>query len=112
MTTNAQLAVSQSRIPADFDEDGFLIDTMVWTKVLAEQIAEFDGITPLTENHWKVIDHIRERFFRVGDVPALRLVCRATGLTQTEIRRLFGNCRAAWRIAGLPHPGEEAKAYF
>lgn len=112
MTTTAQLAVSPPLISAEFDEDGFLIDVLVWTRGLAEQTAEFDGLAPLTENHWKVIDHIRERFFRVGGVPAMRLVCRATGLNQTEIRHLFGDCRVAWRIAGLPNPGEEAKAYF
>jgi len=112
MITNAQFAESQTPLPAKFDEDGFLADALVWTKGLAEQIAEFDDLAPLTESHWKVINYIRERFFRVGGVPAMRLVCRATGLQKTEVRRLFGDCRAAWRVAGLPNPGEEAKAHF
>jgi hypothetical protein len=25
---------------------------------------------------------------------------------------LFSDCRSLWRIAGLPNPGEEAKAYM
>jgi dissimilatory sulfite reductase related protein len=76
------------------------------------QVAEFDGVAPLTDTHWKVIHHIRERFFRVGGVPAMRLVCRATGLSKPHLQHLFGGCRTIWRIAGLPNPGEEAKAYF
>ncbi len=103
---------STPRILAAFDEDGFLIDASQWTESLAVQIAELDGLEPLTDSHWRVIHHIRERYFRVGGLPAMRLVCRATGLARGDIHRLFGGCRAIWRIAGLPDPGEEAKAYF
>jgi tRNA 2-thiouridine synthesizing protein E len=28
------------------------------------------------------------------------------------VQRLFGGCRAAWRIAGLPNPGDEALSYM
>ena len=112
MITTAQSADSSTPLPAKFDEDGFLSDALAWTEGLAKQIAEFDDIGPLTESHWKVINHIRERFFRVGGVPAMRLVCRATGLNKMEVRRLFGGCRSVWRVAGLPNPGEEAKAHF
>ncbi len=99
-------------IPAAFDEDGFLMDASAWTESLAVQVAELDGLGPLTDSHWKVIHHVRERFFRVGGLPAMRLVCRATGLAKEDIKDLFGGCRAIWRVAGLPDPGEEAKAYF
>ncbi len=99
-------------LPAWFDEDGFLIDPLQWNQQLAAQVAELDGLGPLDDRHWRVIGHLRARYFRVGGVPAMRLVCRATQLTKPEIRRLFGSCRAIWRIAGLPNPGEEAKAYI
>lgn len=112
MTSTAQLASFAPPLPAEFDDDGFLVDGLVWTRGLAEQIAVFDDIAPLGDSHWKVIENIRERFFRVGGVPAMRLVCRETGLNKAEVRSLFGDCRSAWRIAGLPNPGEEAKAYF
>ena len=112
MHTLTQTPTPTSLIPAAFDPDGFLADPSVWTHNLAAQIAEFDGLAPLTDSHWKVIQHVRERFFRVGGLPVMRLVCRATGVPRAEIRRLFGDCRTIWRIAGLPNPGEEAKAYF
>ncbi len=112
MQTITGNASPESLIPAAFDEDGFLADASVWTENLAAQVAELDGLGPLTDSHWKVIRHIRERYFRVGGLPTMRLVCRATGLAKADIHRLFGGCRAIWRIAGLPNPGEEAKAYF
>jgi tRNA 2-thiouridine synthesizing protein E len=33
-------------------------------------------------------------------------------LGKYAVDRLFGGCREAWRIAGLPNPGEEAKSYM
>jgi tRNA 2-thiouridine synthesizing protein E len=42
----------------------------------------------------------------------MRLVCRAAGLDPSQAHRLFSSCRSLWRIAGLPNPGEEAKAYM
>lgn len=95
-----------------FDEDGFLIEATAWNAELAAALAELDGMGLLTERHWKVIHHARERFLRVGGVPVLRLLCRTTSLSKVDIKELFGSCRQIWRIAGLPNPGEEAKAYF
>lgn len=95
-----------------FDESGFLANPSLWTEELGRQIAELDGISPLDERHWRVIRHIRDRYFRLGALPSMRLVCRATSVSREEIENLFGGCRMIWRIAGLPDPGEEAKAYL
>lgn len=95
-----------------FDEDGFLLDSNIWNEDLAQHIAVFDGLGVLTDTHWLVIEHLREHYFRLGGVPAMRQVCRANGVTRREMYELFGGCREIWRIAGLPNPGEEAKAYF
>ena len=112
MNTATQTTVDPVAIPELFDEDGFLVDPSIWSADLATQVARHDGLPPLTDRHWKVIGHIRERFFRVGGVPAMRLVCRQTGISRQEVKRLFGGCRTIWRVAGLPNPGEEAKAHF
>jgi len=98
--------------PIGFDEDGFLIDTDSWNEELAYVIAKLEGVLPLTDCHWKVLNHIRERFFSIGALPPLRLMCRATELSREEIKLMFGSYRTIWRIAGLPNPGEEVKAYF
>ena len=39
-------------------------------------------------------------------------VCRTAHLGKHAVHWLFGGCRSAWRIAGLPNPGEEALSYM
>jgi dissimilatory sulfite reductase related protein len=94
------------------DEDGFLANTDDWNEVIARQIADDERVPVLTDRHWQVIHRIRNHYFRIGGVPSLRRVCRATELRKDDIEKLFGGCLATWRIAGLPNPGEEAKAYL
>jgi tRNA 2-thiouridine synthesizing protein E len=95
-----------------FDEDGYLSDPQLWDEYLGEVIAVKEGVAPLNARHWRVIHHIRERFLLLGGLPSLRRVCRGTSLSRAEIYDLFGGCLVIWRIAGLPNPGEEAKAYL
>jgi TusE/DsrC/DsvC family sulfur relay protein len=95
-----------------FDEDGYLVSEEVWNERLAGEIAEKEGIGPLTEKHWRVLNLIREIFFRSGALPNMRRVCRETALSRSEVYDLFGGCLCAWRIAGLPNPGAEARAYL
>jgi tRNA 2-thiouridine synthesizing protein E len=108
--TSTQAATS--RPLARFDEDGFLVDPQDWTRCLAEQLAEQAGIGALTARHWQVIDLVRGRYFTIGALPVMRLICRAVGLDPHQAHRLFSSCRSLWRIAGLPNPGEEAKSYM
>lgn len=95
-----------------FDGDGFLLDPATWTREGAQILAEVDGLGPLSKDHWKVISFLRDRFDEVGGIPAMRAVCKASGLQPEEIMALFGSCCKAWRVAGLPNPGEEARAYM
>ena len=95
-----------------FDENGFLTDNEVWNRELALQLAKEEGIYPLTMKHWRSINYARERFLRFEQPPLLRRMCRDTGLDRFEVKALFGSCRAMWRIAGLPNPGDEARSYM
>ncbi len=94
-----------------FDEDGFLYDPSLWTKELAQQIAATE-LGSLTDAHWQIIAFIRDRYLRLGAMPPMRRVCRELGYERDAVKGLFGGCRKLWRIAGLPNPGEEAKAYM
>ena len=96
----------------DFDADGFLADTPDWSPAMAASLAREEGIGSLGATHWKVIHLVRERYFLLGALPVMRLVCRAAGLDPRRAHHLFNSCRSLWRIAGLPNPGEEAKAYM
>jgi tRNA 2-thiouridine synthesizing protein E len=95
-----------------FDEDGFLIDPHLWTRELAQHIAEEEAVGALGDAHWRIIEHIRERYFRLGGMPPVRRICREVGFGRDAVKGLFGGCRKLWRISGLPHPGEEAKTYM
>ncbi len=94
------------------DADGFLLHPEDWTEQLASQLAVTDGIGPLTQSHWKIIESLRKHFFETGALPPFRHVCLENHLDPHCIPQLFkDNGREAWRLAGLPNPGEEAKAY-
>lgn len=99
-------------ISAWFDGDGFFAEPDLWARPVAERVALEDGIAFLTPKHWEVILHVRSRYFALGSLPVMRLVCRATGLDRHKAHKLFGSCRSLWRVAGLPNPGAEAASYM
>lgn len=98
--------------PVRFDEDGFLAEPENWTPGLAEHLACQAGMGELGAKHWEVIHLVRERYFSIGALPVMRLICRAAGLDPHDAHQLFSSCRSLWCIAGLPNPGEEAKSYM
>jgi sulfur relay (sulfurtransferase) DsrC/TusE family protein len=98
--------------PAIFDQDGFLIDPAMWSESLADRIAQNDGLGELNELQIGLLHALRREFAKHGSVMALSHVCHVTGQSADCMQHLFPNPREAWRIAGLPNPGEEAKAYL
>ncbi len=97
---------------AVFDLDGFLIDPAMWSEGLADRIAQNDGIGPLDEAQYELLHALRDAFSRHRNVTALSHVCHLVGQSADCMQHLFPNPREAWRLAGLPNPGEEAKAYL
>ena len=96
----------------EFDRDGFLKDPDQWNEDVARELARTDGIEQLTDLHWKAIHALREHYAQFGTVPAFNHVCWEIGENKYCLPDLFKNAREAWRIAGLPHPGEEFKNYM
>lgn len=96
----------------EVDESGLLIDSGAWNESVARELAASDGITELTEDHWKIIRALREHYAKFGVAPAMHQICRAQGHDWQWAHELFHTCLGAWRIAGLPDPGEEAKSYL
>ncbi len=94
------------------DEDGFLVEPETWTEETARRIASAYGIFDLQPAHWSVIHFIRDYYRTFGAAPLMRRVCRSQNMTRDAVKELFGGCMAAWCIAGLPNPGEEAKSYM
>lgn len=95
-----------------FDEDGFLDTPDRWDWPLAERMAQRDGVGELSNAHRLVIGELRRHYQRCGGVPPLGHVCHVCGLGHYCLDDLFSTPREAWRLAGLPNPGEEAKSYM
>jgi sulfur relay (sulfurtransferase) DsrC/TusE family protein len=98
--------------PAIFDPDGFMINPDQWSESLADRIAQQDGLGELNELQIGLLHALRREFSRHGTVMALSHVCHLTGQRPDCMQHLFPNPREAWRVAGLPNPGEEAKLYL
>lgn len=99
-------------LKAEFDADGFLMEPEIWNEALAEEIALADGLGHLDAEQLAVLRLMRCEFDRVYAVPALSHICHLAGCEADCLTRLFRNPRQAWRLAGLPNPGEEAKSYL
>lgn len=98
--------------PTLLDEDGLVSDFSFWTEELARELAREESIGPLGEGHWRIIHALRAEYERLAAVSSIRNVCQRAGIDRAEINELFGYCLVAWRVAGLPNPGEEAKSYL
>ena len=94
------------------DEYGLLLNPEIWDTNIASQMASQLGITRLTKDHWEIIDALRLHFDRFGVAPAMHNICQANHQSRDWVHNHFHNCLNAWRVAGLPDPGEEAKAYL
>jgi TusE/DsrC/DsvC family sulfur relay protein len=105
-------ATAQSPQYPEFDEDGLLCDPAQWNEALAQTIAHREGVGELGEAHWKVIHSLRQHYARFGAAPAMIQICRLHGYPKNWVHDLFHTCLNAWRVAGLPNPGEEAKTYL
>jgi tRNA 2-thiouridine synthesizing protein E len=98
--------------PAIFDSNGFLLDPSAWNVTLAERIAQTDGLGELNELQISLLHTLRDEFAKHGTVTALSHVCHLAGQSPDCLQHLFPNPRIAWRVAGLPDPGEEARTYL
>lgn len=95
-----------------FDADGFMWELDYWDEATARQIASMDGLGVLDERQITLLRHLRASYQRMGALPAWAHVCHLGGFGPDCMTQLFPDAREAWRIAGLPNPGEEAKAYL
>lgn len=93
-------------IQIEVDEDGFIQNPDKWTEDLAAAIAQTEEVGELTEDHWKVINYLREYYQEFGIAPMIRKLCKDTGFQLKYIYELFpsGPAKGACKIAGLPKP--------
>jgi tRNA 2-thiouridine synthesizing protein E len=91
----------------ELNEEGFMINSEEWDKEVAKVLAqEEEGIEDMSEEHWSVVNYIREYFLEKNLAPMVRKICKSTGSPLRRIFELFpsGPAKGACKVAGLPKP--------
>jgi tRNA 2-thiouridine synthesizing protein E len=93
-------------IEMETDEDGFITDPNLWTEEVAKDLAKTEHVEEMTEDHWKVVNMIRNYYLEFGVAPMIRKLCKETGFKLKQIYELFpsGPAKGACKVAGLPKP--------
>ena len=88
------------------DGDGFIQEPDKWNKEMAEDLAKTEEAYPMNEDHWKLVNYLRNYFLEFGIAPPVRMLTKQTGLDLKTIYKLFpgGPAKGACKIAGLPKP--------
>ena len=90
----------------EVDEDGFLQVPEIWNRDVALDLATTEGLKDMTEEHWRVIQYLRDYWLEYDIAPMVRKLCKETGFTLKEIYMMFpsGPAKGACKLAGLPKP--------
>lgn len=88
------------------DEDGFIEDPNIWNERVALALASTEGVAELTEDHWKLINYLRDYYAKFGIAPMIRKLCKESGFSLKEVYDLFpsGPAKGACKVAGLAKP--------
>lgn len=96
----------------DTDEEGYLANLSDWSPEVAEFMAIQDDCE-LTENHWEVINFLRDYYEEYQIAPAVRVLTKAIGKrlgkdkgNSKYLYQLYpyGPAKQACKYAGLPKP--------
>ncbi len=94
------------------DEEGYLVDRGQWNEDVAKVLASTDN-AELTQNHWEVLNFLREYYEEYQIAPAVRVLTKAIGKklgadkgNSKYLYELFpyGPAKQACKYAGLPKP--------
>jgi len=98
----------------ELDEEGYLVDLSSWTVNIATALASNDEPpVELTDEHWDIINFLREYYEEYQIAPAVRVLTKAVGKrlgrakgTSKYLYGLFpyGPGKQACKYAGLPKP--------
>ena len=93
----------------DTDGEGYLLEPD-YSEEVVRVIAAAEGIT-LTEDHWKVVEYLREEYRENGHTPNFRNMLKGLeevmpGCDSKALYDLFpvGPAKQGAKVAGLPQP--------
>ena len=93
-------------VTLEIDEDGFIQEPERWNEDVALALAKTEGVEEMTDEHWKLVNYLREYYLEFGIAPMIRKLCKATGFKLNKVYELFpsGPAKGACKVAGLPKP--------
>ncbi len=99
-------SINVNGVEIEVDEDGFIQDPDKWNEEVAKYLAKTEGVEEMGEDHWKVVNYLRDYYLKFQIAPMIRKLCKETGFSLKYIYELFpsGPAKGACKIAGLPKP--------
>ena len=94
-----------SGVPVDIGDRGYLRDPAIWNHEVAQFIADNEGIGELQEEHWRVLEYVRDfdSHYKAWPLPQ-----RINKDLIVNVQRLFpSNSEVVFKIAGLADPGDQ-----
>ncbi|MCP4634451.1 MAG: TusE/DsrC/DsvC family sulfur relay protein [candidate division Zixibacteria bacterium] len=90
----------------EIDEDGFIQDPSTWNEDVAKALAQTEDVDDMTDEHWKLVNYLRNYYLEFGIAPMVRKLCKETGFPLKKVYELFpsGPAKGACKVAGLPKP--------
>ena len=88
------------------DEDGFMEEPEEWNEDVARALATTEGVDEMTDEHWHLVNYLRDYYAKFGIAPMIRKLCKESGYKLNVIYELFpsGPAKVACKLAGLPKP--------
>ncbi|MFC1893332.1 TusE/DsrC/DsvC family sulfur relay protein [Chloroflexota bacterium] len=91
-----------SGVPVDISNQGYLKEPSLWNKEVAQFLATNQGIRELGEEHWRVIQYVKDYVLLRGTWPLPQRIKRDLNI---DIRQLFpGDPETVFKVAGLAKP--------
>jgi len=96
----------------EVDEEGYLVNLADWDEDVAAYLAQEEKVE-MSENHWEVVNFLREYYSEYQIAPAIRVLTKAIAKklgpdkgNNKYLYELFpyGPAKQACKIAGLPKP--------
>jgi TusE/DsrC/DsvC family sulfur relay protein len=93
-------------VAIEVDEDGFMQEPDKWNEEVAKALATTEGVNEMTDEHWKLVNYLRNYFLQFGVAPMIRKLCKETGYDLKKVYALFpsGPAKGACKVAGLAKP--------
>jgi len=93
------------------DEDGFLSRLEDWSEAVARVLAAREGIGELTDDRLDILKFLRTYYLKHRFFPIVRFVCKNVHQSRNCVIEQFMDPVKAWKIAGLPNPGDEVNMF-